>query len=375
MLAIPLKQTGDVDLVKPLKSVISSRRNLTATDSSSLEALQSLRANMVTNIRDKTYTEAAVLNMQNYYDQLGNLELKVPFDQTKIYFKWLDAFDTNHWFGSNIPYTMSTNLRYEKACVLFNIGALASQIAARQSLQNDVGMREAVRLLQSAAGIFSAVSTPPPASPTEQKPTPDLVPDTAAALAALCLAQAQELVLLKAFRDNKKAELVARLARQTETQYAATAGLLRAEKVTVQWDNSWLPALNSKQALYSGLAQLCMARSCKENSNIGETIARLRLAKERLAACSGSLVGDLKAEADGWMGDCEKELQDAIKDNEFIYFAAVPAVEDLAELAGVAVARPIPLPDPFLSDSPDLFIGLAAILDPGTAKKAECIIS
>ena len=60
---------------------------------------------------------------------LGNLEAKVPFSGLKIYFKWLSCFDTSSWLSSNVPFTMTTNLLYEKACVLFNIAAFLTQAA------------------------------------------------------------------------------------------------------------------------------------------------------------------------------------------------------------------------------------------------------
>lgn len=40
------------------------------------------------------------------------------------------------------------SIGYEKTCVLFNVGALASQIAAEQNLDNDEGLKAAAKFYQ-----------------------------------------------------------------------------------------------------------------------------------------------------------------------------------------------------------------------------------
>merc|ERR1719322_1812490 len=132
---------------------------------------------MVAVIKGAEVSDSALEVMQSYYDQLGCLETKIPFSQAKIYFKWLDAFDKGGWLGGNVAYTMSTSLLYEKACVLFNVAAISTKLAAAQDLGEEDGLRRATQLLQSAAGIFSAMTAPLPADCTEQKPTQDLSPD------------------------------------------------------------------------------------------------------------------------------------------------------------------------------------------------------
>ena len=71
LIAIPLKDTGEVDLIKPISSLLSGGRSLTADDRASLAELQALRAKMVSSIKNKTFSEAALRDMENYFDQLG----------------------------------------------------------------------------------------------------------------------------------------------------------------------------------------------------------------------------------------------------------------------------------------------------------------
>ena len=85
-----------------------------------------------------------------YFPQIsGNLEAKVPFTGLKIYFKWLSCFDTSSWLSSNVPYTMTTNLLYEKACVLFNIAATATQIGAIGASGGEEDLKKSVRYRKS----------------------------------------------------------------------------------------------------------------------------------------------------------------------------------------------------------------------------------
>jgi len=368
LLSVPLKQTGDVDLVKPLKSVISSSRSPNSTDTNSLAELQTLRNRMVAVIKNQEVSEAALESLQNYFDQIGNLELKIPFNKTKIYFKWLDAFDKGSWFGGNIPYTMSTNLLYEKACVLFNIAALSTQIGAAQDLSVDEGMKKAVKMFQVAAGIFSAVSTPPPSSSSEQKPTPDLSPESAAALASLCLAQAQEVVLQKALSDKKKDNIIAKLAKHADDLYMETGNLMQKDSVKSLWDKSWFTLMSGKQAMYSGLVQLHQARVCRVEKAIGKEISRLQVARDLLTKA-----GQSGQDCQKWIDLCSLALEEAKKDNDFIYFEKVPPVEELAAVDAAVVVKASPLGEKFLAEQRDFFADMDTL--DTQAKKVECVVS
>lgn len=44
---------------------------------------------------------------------------------------------------------------YEKTCVLFNIGALSSQIASEQNLDNDEGLKTAAKFYQVRVSVYT----------------------------------------------------------------------------------------------------------------------------------------------------------------------------------------------------------------------------
>lgn len=88
-------------------------------------------------------------------------------------------------------------MSYEKVCVLFNIAALQSAVAASQSLDSDEALKLAAKLFQQAAGIFTHLKAAVVVA-IHQEPTPDLNIDTLHALSSLMLAQAQEIFVRKA---------------------------------------------------------------------------------------------------------------------------------------------------------------------------------
>lgn len=365
LLGVPLKVVGEVDLVKPLSNLTSSK-SYPPSVTESLVMLQSLRTRMVATIRDKECTLEALQHMQNYFDQLGNLENKIPFSEAKIYFKWLNAFDRQGWLGgltsTTTAYTMSTNLLYEKACVLFNIAALSSLLASSQRLDSEEGLKTATMQFQNAAGVFSALSVPLPQGSTEQKPTEDLMPECLEALSCLCLAQAQQCLVLKATKDSKKDAIVAKLAAHARDLFGKAREKMESEKVRGLWEREWTATVTSKHALYSGLTQLHQAGVCQEQGKIGEKIARLQKAKEFL---SGHPELHTRAEA---------LLKEAVKDNEFIYHERIPEAEVLELIVPAALVKASPLPSKFLPGEKDLFSEMPAWGEI-KMKKEECCVS
>lgn len=66
-------------------------------------------------------------------------------------------------------------------------------------------------------------------------------PEVLSALAALMLAQAQEMIVKKAIRDKMKDALLAKLCAQTEQMYTETADKMLSK---YQWDKNWIATVS-----------------------------------------------------------------------------------------------------------------------------------
>ncbi|RCN29363.1 hypothetical protein ANCCAN_24883 [Ancylostoma caninum] len=201
-LAVPLKSTHDVDLVKPLTTYIDSVYNTTddnrAEVTEAVQELNKLRSKACCQPLDKH--QSALDIVTRYYDQLVAIENKIIISATQnpVVFKWKDAFDKGSLFFSKASLSISDG-SFERAAVLFNCGALMSHIAASQPLLTDEEMKTAAKLFQQSAGVFARLKDTV-LGMVQQDPTPDLMPDTLAGLSALMLAQAQEAIYIKAYK-------------------------------------------------------------------------------------------------------------------------------------------------------------------------------
>ena len=146
-------------------------------------------------------------------------------------------------------------------------------MAADQNLETSEGLQKAIKKLQTAAGIYAHLRDHAVAA-IQTDPTPDLEPETLSVVADLMLAQAQEIVTLKAISDNMKDAITAKLCSQCDDMFSTVMRSMQREQLRTLWDSDWLPNISGKQAIYKGLAQYHQAKVCNAAKEIGEEIAR-----------------------------------------------------------------------------------------------------
>lgn len=358
LLSVPLKKPSDVDVVKPLKNLI--RGSFSTADrpedySDEILEFSKMRTAAIWRVFEKYESSLDVI--YGYYDQLVVLENKLPAQEVQIPFKWKDAFDKGSIFGAKIRLTISS-LAYERVCVLFNIAALQSAVAASQSLDNDEGLKLAAKLFQQAAGIFAHLKATVMVA-IHQEPTPDLNPDTLHALSQLMLAQAQEIFVKKAVQDKMKDAVVAKLCSQAEELYAEVLKTFQKEFLRHLWDKDWIPTVAGKQAAYHALAEYYQSLVCKSSKQIGEEIARLEHASELIKAAQ-SRSGKTQFFAD-YATKIERNLTDAKKDNDFIYHERIPDAKNLPPLGKALLAKQLPMPEKFSANFKDQFEKLCPV--------------
>lgn len=355
LLTVPLKKPSEVDLVKPLKNIIQST-NIKPADNSQIEKINSFnkqRNHAVFKVFEKN--DAALEAIYAYYDQLNALEVKIPVHEFQVPFKYKDAFDKGSIFGGRASLTLSS-LAYEKVCVLFNIAALQSSVAAAQCFDSDDGLKTAAKLFQQSAGIFSFLKSAAPA--LGQEPTPDLSPDTLHVLSILMLAQAQEVCLVKAIKDGMKDQVIAKLASQNDEMYADVLKSMQKESIRSLWDKEWLQVVSGKQAGIHALTLMYQSNVYHASKKVGHQIAALQKAID-IFKTAQSRAG--KPIYEDYFKKAQVKLVEAKKENDFIYNATIPDPSTL-ELSGkFQLAKAIPITTPMSSNFKDLFSDLIPV--------------
>lgn len=361
--AVPIKKTSEVDLVKPLKNVIasyySSGEDAAAFDEA-IESLNRLRKEC-TNKSLEFKHESSIVSLEKYYDQLCNLECKCPPSEISIPFKWRDAMMTSSFLGSN-ALTLNS-LGYEKMCILFNVGAGQSQTAAaavNESLTNDLALKMSTKFFCSASGIFQALKHLVPGAVGSQDLTIDLNPDVLQVMHLLMLAQAQESFFYKAVNDNMKLPIIAKIAAQCEDYYNDT---LKHMQIKYSWpDKEWLPLISMKQLAFKGITEYYQGVVCGQNQSFGEQLCRLTKALEFLKQSEQkggqTLYPSIFRE---YNRKTTTAYNEAKKDNEFIYHARIPDYSTLSSVGRANLAKATTLPERFRPEQPDLFEKLLPI--------------
>ncbi|KAM7011083.1 rhophilin-2 [Passerculus sandwichensis] len=180
LVPLGLKETKDVDFTLPLKDFIQEHYSQDSSEyEDEIADLMDLRQACRTPSRD----EAGIEMLISYFLQLGYVENRFfpPTRHIGVLFTWYDSF-------TGVP-VCQQNLLLEKASVLFNIGALYTQIGTRCNRQTRAGLENAVDAFQKAAGVLSYLK-----ETFTHTPSYDMSPAMLSVLVKMMLAQAQECV-------------------------------------------------------------------------------------------------------------------------------------------------------------------------------------
>ncbi|XP_029445481.1 programmed cell death 6-interacting protein isoform X2 [Rhinatrema bivittatum] len=350
-ISVPLKKSSEVDLSKPLAKFI----NMTypagdeqAEYCRAADELNKLRKSAVGRPMDKHESSLEVL--LRYYDQLCSIEPKFPFSESQLClsFTWKDAFDKGSLFGGSVKLALPS-IGYEKTCVLFNAGALASQIASEQNLDSDEGLKAAAKFYQLASGAFSHIKDTV-LSALSREPTVDISPDTVGTLSLIMLAQAQEVFFLKATRDKMKDAIIAKLANQAADYYGDAFKQCQYKDTLPK---EVFPVLAAKHCIMQAHAEYHQSALAKQQKKFGEEIGRLQHAAD--------LVKTVASRYDEYIN--VKDLSDKInraltaakKDNDFIYHDRVPDAKDLDPIGKATLVKSTPINIPLSQKFNDLF--------------------
>ncbi|KAK6490530.1 programmed cell death 6-interacting protein-like isoform X1 [Huso huso] len=355
-ISVPLKKSSEVDLVKPLTKFICATYSAGEDQGEyvrAVEELNKLRKSAVGRPLDKHESSLEIL--LRYYDQLCVVEPKFPFSENQLCltFTWKDAFDKGSLFGGSVKLALAS-LGYERSCVLFNIGALASQIASEQNLDSDEGLKTAAKYYQLASGAFSYIKDTV-LSALNREPTMDISPDTVGTLSQIMLAQAQEVFFLKATSDKMKDAIIARLANQAADFYGDAFKQCQYKENLPKYFyfQEVLPVLAAKHCIMQANAEYHQSMLAKQQKKFGEEIGRLQHATDLVKTVASRY--DEYVNVKDLSDKISRALAAAKKDNDFIYHDRVPDLKDLEAIGKAALVKSTVIKVPISQKFTDLF--------------------
>ncbi|KAJ1382915.1 BRO1 domain [Sesbania bispinosa] len=343
MLAIFEKKTNSVDLYRPLRNYVafhySEREAQNVEDD--LQTLKQLRTDVERN-SDPSLPARRDL-FQTYFKALCQVETRFPISPdpdhvNTLTFVWFDAFKPKQKASQQ-------NIHLEKASVLFNLGAVYSQIGLSYDRNTVDGRRQASHAFIAAAGSFAFLrDNASMKASIGNSTTLDLSVECAGMLEKLMLAQAQECVFENTIAKGSTPGVCAKISRQVGVYYEEALAALNVSPLSQHFDKSWIVHVQLKAALFYAEACYRYGLELHEKEEIAEEIARLRSAvsvlteakKNSKGAAAQILDAISKLEA-----NINRNLERAVKENDRVYLMRVPSPSSLPPLPAFSMVKPM----------------------------------
>ncbi|ERE75273.1 tyrosine-protein phosphatase non-receptor type 23 [Cricetulus griseus] len=334
-----------------------------------LKKLELLRQNAIRVARD--FEGCSVL--RKYLGQLHYLQSRVPMgsgQEAAVAVTWTEIFS-----GKSVAHE---DIKYEQACILYNLGALHSMLGAMDKRVSEEGMKVSCTHFQCAAGAFAYLREHFP-----QTFSVDMSRHILTLNVNLMLGQAQECLLEKSMLDNRKSFLVARISAQVVDYYKEACRALEnpdTASLLGRIQKDWKKLVQMKIYYFAAVAHLHMGKQAEEQQKFGERVSGLRVAYFQSALDKLNEAIKLAKGQPDTVQDALRFAMDVIggkynsakKDNDFIYHEAVPALDTLQPVKGAPLVKPLPVnpTDPAVT-GPDIF----AKLVPMAAHEASSLYS
>ncbi|XP_063905456.1 rhophilin-2 isoform X3 [Zophobas morio] len=265
MIPLGLKETKEIDFRDPFKDFILEHYSEDASQyEDAIADFMDTRQAIRTPLRDLS----GISLLFRYYNQLYFVERRFfpPDRSLGIYFEWFDSL-------TGVPSCQRT-VAFEKACVLFNMGAIYTQIGAKQDRSTAKGLDAAVDSFLRAAGTFRYIH-----ENFTNAPSMDLRPEMLEMLVQLMLAQARECLLEKLdlqSKDNRSIDICLDLAQEAAHLadcYRQVHEIISTEAVHDYVPYSWISLVQVKKEYYTGMAHFYVASGVlhKEASQMSAT--------------------------------------------------------------------------------------------------------
>ncbi|CBI26935.3 unnamed protein product, partial [Vitis vinifera] len=326
MLAIYEKKTVTVELYRPLRQYIaftySEREAQNLEDD--LQALKQMRSDL---------------------EPLCLVESRFPISPDRdhinsITFTWYDAFKQKQKASQQ-------NIHLEKAAVLFNLGAVYSQLGLFYDRSSVDGMRQAAQAFIAAAGAFAFLrDNAAMKASIGSSTTVDVSVECAGMLERLMLAQAQECVFENTIAKGSTPMVCTKIARQVGLYYEETFAALNVAPLNQHFDKTWISHIQLKAALFYGEACYRYGLELHQKEEIAEEIARLKSGISALSEAKKSSKGAAAQILDTITKletNLNRNLERAVKENDRVYLMRVPSPSTLPPLPAFSMVKSMPM--------------------------------
>uniref|UniRef100_A0A3Q3SCW5 Rhophilin Rho GTPase binding protein 1 n=1 Tax=Mastacembelus armatus TaxID=205130 RepID=A0A3Q3SCW5_9TELE len=227
LIPLGLKETKEVDFTVPIQDFICEHYGEDGSVyDKEIKELMELRQAMRTPSRNQAGLEL----LMEYYNQLYYLDQRFfpPHRNLGVHFHWYDSL-------TGVP-SCQRALAFEKGSVLFNIGALYTQIGARQDRSAAAGIDRAIDAFQRAAGAFNYLK-----ENFSNAPSLDMSGPSLCMLVRLMVAQVQECVFERVTLTTQDTHFTSQLRLAQEAARVSDVYLLVQQTMTQPLMKDYVP--------------------------------------------------------------------------------------------------------------------------------------
>uniref|UniRef100_K3X6D6 BRO1 domain-containing protein n=1 Tax=Globisporangium ultimum (strain ATCC 200006 / CBS 805.95 / DAOM BR144) TaxID=431595 RepID=K3X6D6_GLOUD len=356
----PLQEYIQREYASPSSSSPTSTDALSATQQDALDKFFQLKTDVDLVRTPSTISRHVLLR---YYAQLDRFVARFPCDATglgpgpsaaslgppqpvlRLQFTWNDSFCPRKKITQ-------ANVRFEQAAVMFNYGALESQMGVQTDRSSADGLKAACKHFMLAAGAFSCVTNELVAQCLGAR-TPDMSAEGLGLLTYLMLAQAQACFYEKSIKDQMKDGIKAKLAHQALEYYVSALDFCNSSALSGTIDRTWSVHLLFQVQCMKAATQYWQAKASKEialtrGTGYGEEIARLMAADAECqeatkVATQNKLPMSLLESVKTLQRVVREHLHLAQKDNASVYLENIPKFSDLPAIGKVNMVKALAL--------------------------------
>ncbi|EPS72048.1 hypothetical protein M569_02706, partial [Genlisea aurea] len=370
MLAIVEKKTNPLDIYRPLRNYVvinySEREAQNVEDD--LQTLKQFRSDVERGGAGESLSVRRDL-LQNYYKALCAVESRFPISPDKdhvsnVSFVWFDAFKSKQK-------ATQQNIHLEKAAVLFNLGAVHSQMGLSFDRSAVEGRKQASHSFIAAAGAFAYLrDNVSMKASVGTSTTLDISVECVGMLERLMLAQAQECVYENTIAKGSSHGVCAKISRQAGLFYEEALAALTTASLSQHFEKAWIAHVQLKAALFYAEACYRYGLELHDKDEIAEEIARLKSGLNALSEAKKSSPRGASQQILDSVNKLEasmnSNMERAIKENDRVYLMRVPPASSLKPLPSFSMVKPLVM-DEVLDASKDKMF---ASLVPDSSAKA-----